>query len=204
MRKIFFIGVKDVKIRVRDRASFIILIAMPLILILVLGIVFQPLWTSKPFTIDVAIFNQDKGKISKILIEDVFGSNELKYMIKLQFFKSEEEVIKNINEGKFAAGIVIKKGFSESIMKGKNAEVKVYGDPEETIKAGIVKNIVELFTLEVLKRRVMVETALGFLCSENLGQPNEVQKLIPQWLSEIENKNNLVLVSKEKGKQQNP
>ena len=197
MRKVFFIGLKDVKIRSRDPASFIVLLAMPLILIFILGLVFQPLWTNKPFTINVAVFNEDRGKISKMLIEDVFGSNELKDMIKIQSFKSEEEIIKNINKGKFAAGIVIKKGFSESIMKGENAKIEVYGDPEQTIKAGIVKNIVESFTLEVLKRRIVIGTALGFLRSENLIQPSEIQKLIPMWLSKIKNKENLVSVTKE-------
>ena len=197
MKKIFFIGLKDVKIRARDRASFIMLLAMPLILILVLGIVFQPLWTNKPFTINVAVFNGDKGEFSKILIEDVFGSTELKDMIKIQFLKSEEEIVKEVREGKFAAGIVIKKGFSESIMKGENTKIEVYGDPEQTIKAGVVKNIVESFTLEVLKRRIMMETALHFLRSENLIKPSEIQKLVPQWLSEIENKDDLVSVSKE-------
>jgi len=61
MRKIFLIGIKDVKIRARDPSSFIMLLAMPLLLILVLGMVFQPLWTSTPFTIDIAVFDEDGG-----------------------------------------------------------------------------------------------------------------------------------------------
>ncbi len=197
MRKMFLIGVKDVRIRARDRASFIMLLAMPLILILVLGMVFQPLWTDKPFTINIAVLDEDEGEISNVLINDVFGSNELKDMIKICFVKSEEEIIKSINKGEIAAGVVIEKGFSESIVKGENTKINVYGDPEQTIKAGVVKNIVESFTLEVLKRRIIVETALGFLHSENLIQPSEIQSLISTWLSEIESKENLVLVNKE-------
>ena len=129
MRKMFLIGVKDVRIRARDRASFIMLLAMPLILILVLGMVFQPLWTDKPFTINIAVLNEDEGEISNILINDVFGSNELKDMIKISFVKSEEEIIKSINKGEIAAGVVIEKGFSESIVKGENTKINVYGDP---------------------------------------------------------------------------
>ena len=197
MRKMFLIGVKDVRIRARDRASFIMLLAMPLILILVLGMAFQPLWTDKPFTINIAVLNEDEGEISNILINDVFGSNELKDMIKISFVKSEEEIIKSINKGEIAAGVVIEKGFSESIVKGENTKINVYGDPEQTIKAGVVKNIVESFTLEVLKRRIIVETALDFLHSENLIQPSEIQNLISTWLSEIESKENIVLVNKE-------
>ncbi len=71
MRKIFLIGIKDVKIRARDSSSFIMLLAMPLLLILVLGMVFQPLWTSTPFTIEIAVLDEDGGEFSKILLEEV-------------------------------------------------------------------------------------------------------------------------------------
>ncbi len=80
------------------------------------------------------------------------------------------------------------------------------GDPEQTIKAGVVKNIVESFTLEVLKRRIVLETSLGLLTSERLINPVEILRLIPIWLSEIEKKNNLILVDKktEKKMAKNP
>ncbi|MDP2944815.1 MAG: hypothetical protein Q8N86_00435, partial [Atribacterota bacterium] len=82
MIKVFLIGIKDVKIRARDLSSFIMLLVMPLILILVLGMVFQPLWTSTPFTIDIAVLNEDNGEFSKILLDEVFGSEQLRDMIK--------------------------------------------------------------------------------------------------------------------------
>ncbi len=197
MRKIFLIGLKDVRIRSRDLASFIMLLVMPLILIFVLGIVFQPLWASKPFTIDIAVFDEDEGEFSKILIDDVFGSNELKDMIKINFLENEEKVKKDINDEKIAAGIIFRKGFSESIIKGENAQIEVYGAPEQSIKAGVVKNIVESFTFEILKRRAILETSLGFLKTENLVSSGEIQKLIPMWLSEIENKKDLISVNRE-------
>ncbi|GAI18086.1 unnamed protein product [marine sediment metagenome] len=77
--------------------------------------VFQPLWTSKPFTIDIAVLDNDQGEFSKILLDEVFGSEQLKDMIKIKYVKSEEEIIQNVNEGKIAAGVIIKNGFSEAI-----------------------------------------------------------------------------------------
>lgn len=206
MRKIFLIGMKDLKIRARDSSAFIMLLLMPLVLILVLGMVFQPLWTSKPFTIDIAVLDNDQGEFSKILLDEVFGSEQLKDMIKIKYVKSEEEIIQDVNEGKIAAGVIIKNGFSEAILKGEDAAIKILGDPEQTIKAGVVKNIVESFTLEVLKRRIVLETSLRLLTSERLINPVEILKLIPVWLSEIEKKNNLILVDKktEKKMAKNP
>ncbi|MBA3062161.1 MAG: ABC transporter permease, partial [Atribacteria sp.] len=100
MIKVFLIGIKDVKIRARDPSSFIILLVMPLILILVLGMVFQPLWTSTPFTIDIAVLDEDNGEFSKILLDEVFGSEQLKDMVKIKYVESKEEIINEVNKGK--------------------------------------------------------------------------------------------------------
>ena len=206
MRKIFLIGIKDVKIRTRDSSSFIMLLVMPLVLILVLGMVFQPLWTSTPFTIDIAVLDEDGGEFSKILLEEVFGSEQLKDMIKMKFMESEEEIINEINKGKIAAGVIIGEKFSQAILKGENIQIKILADPEQTIKAGVVKNIVESFTLEVLKRRIILGTSIGILVTKNLINPAEIQQLIPVWLSEIENMGELIQVDKktEKKMTKNP
>ena len=206
MRKIFLIGIKDVKIRARDPSSFIILLVMPLLLILVLGMVFQPLWTSTPFIIDIAVLDEDGGEFSKILLEEVFGSEQLKDMIKIQFMESEEEIINEVNKGKIAAGVIIGEGFSQAIMTGEDTRIKILADPEQTIKAGVVKNIVEAFTLEVLKRSIILETSMGILVAENLINPAEIQQLIPVWLSEIEDIEELIRMDKktEKKMAKNP
>ncbi len=206
MRKIFLIGVKDVKIRARDPSAFIMLLVMPLLLILVLGMVFQPLWTSTPFIIDIAVLDEDRGDFSKILLEEVFGSEQLRDMIKIQFMESEEEIINEVNKGKIAAGVIIGEGFSQAILKGEDTRIKILGDPEQTIKAGVIKNIVESFTLEVLKRRIILGTSIGILVSENLINPAEIQPLISVWLSDVENMNESILIDKktEKKMTKNP
>ena len=206
MRKIFLIGVKDVKIRARDPSAFIMLLVMPLLLILVLGMVFQPLWTSTPFIIDIAVLDEDRGEFSKILLEEVFGSEQLRDMIKIQFMESEEEIINEVNKGKIAAGVIIGEGFSQTILKGEDTRIKILGDPEQTIKAGVIKNIVESFTLEVLKRRIILGTSIGILVSENLINPAEILPLISVWLSDIENMNAPIQIDKktEKKMTKNP
>jgi len=206
MRKIFLIGVKDVKIRARDPSAFIMLLVMPLLLILVLGMVFQPLWTSTPFIIDIAVLDEDRGEFSKILLEEVFGSEQLKDMVKIKYVESEEEIINEVNKGKIAASVIIGEGFSQSILKGEDTRIKILADPEQTIKAGVIKNIVESFTLEVLKRRIILGTSIGILVSENLINPAEIQPLISVWLSDVENMNESILIDKktEKKMTKNP
>jgi len=206
MRKIFLIGVKDVKIRARDPSAFIMLLVMPLVLILVLGMVFQPLWTNMPFIIDIAVLDEDRGEFSKILLDEVFGSEQLKDMIKIKFMESEEEIISEVNEGKIAAGVIIGEEFSQAILTGEDTRIKILADPEQTIKAGVIKNIVEAFTLEVLKRRIILGTSMGILVAKNLIKPAVIQQLIPVWLSEIEHKDELIRMDKktEKRMDKNP
>jgi len=198
MRKIFLIGIKDVKIRARDPSSFIMLLVMPLLLILVLGMVFQPLWTSTPFTIDIAVLDEDGGEFSKILLEEVFGSEQLKDIVKIKYAESEEEIINEVNKGKIAVGVIIGEEFSLAILTGEDTQIKILADPEQPIKAGVIKNIVEAFTLEVLKRRIILGTSMGILVAENLINPAEIQQLIPVWLLEIENMEELELIRMDK------
>ena len=194
MKKIFFIAVKDLKIRARDFYAFILLLVMPLVLILVLGIVFKPMWTSMPFVIDMGVVDFDNGEFSKILINDVFDSNDLKSMLNITLLDSEAEAKDRINQGKLAAVVILNRGFSDAIIKGESASIEVLADPEQSIKSGVVKSIVESYTLEVLKRRTMVETFLGTVAPYSSVNPQDIQKMIPEWLKEIENEKDIVLV----------
>ncbi|MGB9749343.1 MAG: ABC transporter permease [Caldisericia bacterium] len=113
MKKIFLIGFKDLKIRSRDFNAFIGILLMPLILIFILGLVFQPLWTSKPFIIDTAVVDLDNDYISDILIKEVLKSQELSKIVNLVFLNDENELRESISKGKYAAGIIINKDFTK-------------------------------------------------------------------------------------------
>ena len=194
MKKIFFIALKDLKLRARDFYAFILLLVMPLVLILVLGIVFKPMWTSTPFVIDMGVVDFDNGEFSKILINDVFNSDDLKSMLNITLLDSEAEAKDRINQGKLAAVVILNRGFSDAIMSGKDANIEVLADPEQPIKSGVVKSIVESYTLEVLKRRTMIETFLGTIAPYSSVNPKDLQKMIPEWLNEIENEKDIILV----------
>jgi ABC-2 type transport system permease protein len=195
MKKILFIALKDLKLRARDPSAFIILLILPLLLILVLGMVFKPMWTSTPFTVNVEVLNNDSGDLSKILVDDVFGSSDMKDMIKVYSASSETQIRDDINNGKVAAGVIIPSGFSDAVYNGENAKIDVLADPEQTIRAGVVKSIVESYTLEILKRQTVIHTFLDVIAPDSSINPAEIQKLIPAWLDEIGKESNLVLVS---------
>jgi ABC-2 type transport system permease protein len=153
------------------------------------------MWTSKPFIIDVGIIDKDNDEISKILINDVFSSENLKDMLNLTYLNSDEEAKEEINSGKLAAVVILRSGFSDAVIKGENASIVVLGDPEQSIKSGVIKNIVDYFTIEVLRRRTIIETVSDILAPYSSINPQEIQRLIPQWLKEIEDKEDIVIVN---------
>jgi len=116
------------------------------------------------------------GEFSKILINDVFNSDDLKSMLNITLLDSEAEAKDRINQGKLAAVVILNRGFSDAIMSGKDASIDVLADPEQPIKSGVVKSIVESYTLEVLKRRTMIETFLGTVAPYSSVNPKDLQK----------------------------
>ena len=201
MKKILLIGFKDLKIRSRDFNAFIGILIMPLIIIFILGLVFQPLFTSKPFIIDTAIVNFDNDYISNILINDVFKSEELSKIIKLVYLNDEIELRDGINKGKYAAGIIINNNFTKNILDGKEDKIIILADPEQTIKSSVIKNIVDSFVLEVLKRRVVFDVTIKTFLKENLIKQEEINSLIDQFSKDIENvksKINLKILNEKK------
>lgn len=187
MKKLFLIGLKDLKIRSRDFNAFIMILLMPLILIFVLGLVFQPLYSSKPFIIDTAVVNLDNDYISDILINDVLKSEELSKFINLFFLNDENELKDGISKGKYAAGIIINENFTKNIVSGKEDKILILADPEQTTKSGVIKNILDTFVLEVLKRSVALDITSKTLIKENLIKQEDLNTLIYQWSNDIEN-----------------
>jgi ABC-2 type transport system permease protein len=115
-------------------------------------------------------------------------------MLNITLLDSEAEAKDRINQGKLAAVVILNRGFSDAIMAGESASIEVLADPEQPIRSGVVKSIVESYTLEVLKRRTMVETFLGTVAPYSSVNPMDLQKMIPEWLKEIENEKDIVLV----------
>lgn len=203
MKKAWHIAWKDVKLRARDPSSFIVLLLMPLILILILGSVFQSGFQDKPFKVPVAFVDQDRGELSSILKNEVLKGPELSGMIVLKELDSPEEARNMAIEGKVACAIILPQGMSEEILKGKTATILVVGDPEQSIKAGVAKNIVEQFALEATRRSVILSTAADQLLSRSLIQPSEINGLVSFWMENAPAAENLIEIRKNTAPDQN-
>ncbi|MEH7254687.1 ABC transporter permease [Neobacillus niacini] len=143
----WWIAWKDLLIIFRDKQAFLTLIAMPLLLIAILGAAFGDMMdgnddvTIKKFTL--GIVNLDKGQLGEVLSEEIF-KKELSDQIQVTYYQ-EEDLYKKIKDHKLEVGIVIDEEFTSSLMTGEQAQTKLITVPDPGIKATIVSTVIEQF-----------------------------------------------------------
>lgn len=121
---------------------------MPLLLIAILGAAFGNMMkedgdaTIKKFTL--GIVNLDTGPFGQVVAEEVFAK-ELSDHIQVKQYE-EKEMVTNINNHQLSVGIVIGKDFSQSILSGNEAKVKLISIPDQAYKVTIVQSVLEQFT----------------------------------------------------------
>jgi ABC-2 type transport system permease protein len=145
MKKMMWIAWKDVKIRIRDRKGFLLSILMPLIFIAILGMalsnVMDPGTNSMPH-IKLAVHNDDAGKISTTLIDQVFQSKDLMPYFTLENEPSVEGVKRKVESGQADVGICIPANFTDALQKGLLPNLEILQDPGKTLMGQIVTTIV--------------------------------------------------------------
>ena len=173
--KLLTVALKDVKITVRDREALLILLAMPFIIIAILGLALGETFSGSPrlSKYDVAVVDKDKGEIAKLFIDKTLKSDDLSKLLKVTK-KTEDEARKLVSMGDLAAGIIIPKGFSEKIERGEGGKLEVIGDPGQKIRAAIVEGITRSFARRVSAVTIGVKTPLNILVESKAISPLEL------------------------------
>jgi len=173
--KLLTVALKDVKITVRDREALLILLAMPFIIIAILGLALGETFSGSPrlSKYDVAVVDKDKGEIAKLFIDKTLKSDDLSKLLKVTK-KTEDEARKLVSMGDLAAGIIIPKGFSEKIKRGEGGKLEVIGDPGQKIRAAIVEGITRSFARRVSAVTIGVKTPLNILVESKAISPLEL------------------------------
>jgi ABC-2 type transport system permease protein len=178
MKKLFLIGIKDVRLVFRDRAALILMLLAPFALTIGLGFVtgrFSGNGSSGLSDIPVTIVNLDKGQLGNSLV-DVFKSTDMKALIALSEVDSPEAARRMIDEDKSAAAVIIPAGFTESIIPTQTminqassqqqklvlpvVRIEIYTNPARPTGAGVVRAIVDEFISRVEAGRISGLTSL--------------------------------------------
>jgi ABC-2 type transport system permease protein len=188
MRKLFLIGIKDLKLVFRDRAALTFMLLAPFLLTIGMGFVTGRFSGSSSGLSDipVVIVNLDEEQLGNALV-DVFSSEELADLMEPDAarFADPEAARQLIDSDQASAAIIIPEGFTQSIIPAEGAimdpnyiqpeavQIEVYTNPSRPTSAGVVKAIVDEFVSRVEEGRTSGMTSLlqlaagGFITSAN-------------------------------------
>jgi ABC-2 type transport system permease protein len=179
MRKLFLIGLKDLKLIFRDKTALIFMLLAPFLLTLGMGFVTGQFGSSGSgiSSIPVVIVNQDGGQLGNSLVE-LFQSKDLSDLVATTILDDAVAARQQVDDDKFAAAVIIPAGFTASIIPdagqtepGETVPLAIYGNPTSPTSAGVVKTILEAFVNRLEVGRVGGTVIVTQLVNKGLISP---------------------------------
>ena len=188
MKKLFLIGIKDLKLIFRDRAALIFMLLAPFLLTIGMGFVTGRFSGSSSGLSDipVIIVNLDNEQLGDALA-DVFSSEELADLMDPTASSDPEAARRLIDNDQAAAAVIIPEGFTRSIIPAEGTlfnpnyiqpepvKIEVYTNPSRPTSAGVVKAIVDEFVSRVEEGRTSGMTSITQLMSSGLLNPQNAE-----------------------------
>jgi ABC-2 type transport system permease protein len=193
MKKLFLIGIKDLKLIFRDRAALTIMLLAPFLLTIGMGFVTGRFSGNSNGLADipVIIVNLDQEELGNALA-DVFSSEEIADLIEPTASSDPGAARRLVDDDKAAAAVIIPKGFTSSIIPAAGSvdqnyvqptpvKIEVYTNPTRPTSAGVIKAIVDEFISRVEEGRTAGLTSIVQLMQAGLLSPQnwqgEIRKL---------------------------
>jgi ABC-2 type transport system permease protein len=184
MKKLFLIGIKDLKLIFRDRAALIFMLLAPFLLTIGMGFVTGRFsgGSSGLSDIPVIIVNLDNDQLGNALA-DLFSSQDLADLVEPTASSDPEAARRLIDEDQAAAAVIIPAGFTRSIIPaagtvfGPNyaqpepVTIEVYTNPSRPGTSGVIKAIVDEFVSRVEEGQRSGMTSIMQLMSSGLLDP---------------------------------
>ena len=184
MKKLFLIGLKDLRLAFRDRAALILMLLAPFLLTLGLGVVtgrFSGSSSNGISHIPVILVNQDGGQLGNALVA-AFQSKNLNGLIDPGLGSDPSAAYKKVDDNQAVAVIVIPAGFTDSIItvQGQTTpaalvQIELYSNPTTPTSVGVVKTILDQFLSQVEVGRVGGQVAVTQLVSSGRIAPQNAQ-----------------------------
>ena len=188
MKKLFLIGIKDLKLMFRDRAALTFMLLAPFLLTIGMGFVTGRFSgnSSGLSDIPVIVVNLDNEQLGNALA-DVFSSEDLADLMEPTASSDPEAARRLIDEDKASAAVIIPKGFTQSIIPTEGTmldpnyvqpepvQIEVYANPSRRTSAGVIKAIVDEFVSRVEEGRTRGMTSIVQLMSTGLLNPQNAE-----------------------------
>ncbi|MDR3685615.1 MAG: ABC transporter permease [Coriobacteriia bacterium] len=169
MRRAFYIAMKDLRVWARDPSALGILIAMPAILIIILGSALGGLTSGGGGTqikvaivnLDTRILNHPRSDDQAAKLEDALtGADRIKALFAIERSRDLAGTRARVASGELAAALVIPKGFGAALGDGRAVDLQVFTDPGSGTAAGIWESVVKAVATRYSAVTVVVRTAL--------------------------------------------
>ena len=189
MKKLFLIGIKDLKLMFRDRAALVFMLLAPFLLTIGMGFVTGRFSGSSSGLSDipVVIVNLDHEQLGDALA-DVFSSQELAELMEPTASSDPEAARQFIDDDEAAAAVIIPEGFTRSIIPAEGTsfdagfvqpepvKIEVYANPARPTSSGVVKAIVDEFVSRVEEGRTSGMTSIVQLMQAGLLDPQDAER----------------------------
>ena len=189
MKKLFLIGIKDLKLIFRDRAALIFMLLAPFLLTIGMGFVTGRFSGSSSGLSDVpvVIVNLDNEQLGNALA-DVFSSDELADLMEPTEASDSKAARQFVDDDQAAAAVIIPEGFTrsiipaegtvfdQSIVQAEPVRIEVYANPSRPTSAGVVKAIVDEFVSRVEEGRIAGMTSIASLMQAGLLDPQNAER----------------------------
>lgn len=143
------IALKDLKILFRDRKALAVMLAMPLLIVLILGFALNGVFSNELAVqkFSIAVVNKDEGLMSQIFINRVLRSEMSKMFA--TFVVDESNAGDMLKNKTVPVVITIPENFSKDIENRKPVKLEIKSNDEGQFKANIVRSVTDGFAQSI-------------------------------------------------------
>lgn len=133
------IAKKDIKLMLKDPGALVVLFLLPMMLITIMSFALKPVYGDQSDAVKVLVVDLDKSNDSKNYIQAI---NEVEG-IDVDGMEKENLLEEAVQDGENPMGIVIPKGFQDSLEKGAKIDVKVISDMAQLETVSVLQKAIE-------------------------------------------------------------
>lgn len=171
------IGLKDLKVTLRDRSATGILLAMPMLLIVILGTALGNL-AANINKIPVAIVNLDGGDVGKQITDSYFSDAGLTKLFLAKRMLDPVQARDEVERGDLAGALVVPHDFTRRLDTGKPSEFIVYTDPGRQITGSVFRSVAEAVSTRVSAASIAARTSAYYVQGLQVSDPSFIGAVI--------------------------
>jgi ABC-2 type transport system permease protein len=176
------IGIRDLKITIRDRASLGILIVMPMVLIVILSSALGNISSNIGKT-PVAILNLDQGKVGAQVTDGFFTDGALSELFLASRMHDPGEARALVASGQLAGALVVPADFSRRLNTGRPSVLTIYVDPGRQIAGAVFRSVAESLSTRVSAAAIGARTSVYYVSQLRVPDPAFMGRVIGQAVS---------------------